>query len=110
MFDLSKIALLVAFFSQNVLAGTIFGGNSEVAMYYPVTGAVYLKFDGTTMLNPAGCTDNYYYVVPESHAQYEEYKKILLSSLILGKKIGVYLWDNKCSGPYPEVYSLWINK
>jgi len=108
---LQTLVLLSAFILPHVNAATVYGGGNQLAMYYPVGGAVYFKFKptGDAMINPAACTDNYYYVVPESHVQYEEYKKIILTAIASGKTVGVYLNDDKCAGPYPDVYSMWIN-
>lgn len=105
-------ALLIATLlsTQHALAGTKYAGSATVARYYPVSGSqAYFMLNGGIMINPAGCSSGYYYSVPATHPEYAEYKKIILTAVASGKKIGVYLWDNKCEGPHSSVYSIFID-
>lgn len=102
------ICLLVA--SVEVFAGVKYVGHSTVKRYYPVGGTVtYLMLDAPH-INPAACSGGSAYLAQHSSdgGDFEEYRKLILTAKASGQKIGVYVWDDKCTGAYPKIYSIFI--
>lgn len=80
---------------------------SQVMRYFPADNFVHLKLIDPG-INPAGCSDPYYYALDPSHPHYEDYKKVILTAKASGQYIGVYIVDNECLGTRPKIHSLFI--
>ena len=99
------LLLATLFYSAN--ASAAWTGKATVMRYMPAFGtAVYLKMNATH-INPAGCASTYYYaMVSNVQAEFDEYKKMILTAAASGKRLSVEVDNTACAGSYPRINRL----
>jgi len=108
---MKKLLLILTFtvFSSSAVAGTISGGYETVTRYYPWRGDITLFSITSPHVNPAGCSSSAYYGITSDHPELQEYRKLILTALASGRKIGVYLRDDSCTNGFLSVFSIFID-
>lgn len=64
-----------------------------------------------TMINPAGCLNNYFYGFAVSDPFHDNYLNMAMTALASGKTLTVFISDTAClGGSYPTITGMVINR
>ena len=111
--SLIMLLVILGASSSNAFAQQSVDGPKQVNHIYQNTifpSYTFIKVEGT-MINPAGCLDNYWYGIEVSNPFHDNYVSMAMTAMASGKTLTFYISGTAClGGSYPTITGMVINR